>query len=85
MFANADRISNAIKTDTASFGTGGDVRFLNLFNFMKGSLSRGINTLRSIARFSVSAPSHHNPFSAVFTTNIAESNFRYTQANFGCD
>jgi hypothetical protein len=36
-------------------------------------------TPRSIARFSVSAPSHQNPFSAAFTTNIAESNFRYTQ------
>jgi hypothetical protein len=30
-------------------------------------------------RFSVSAPSHHNPFSAAFTINIAESNFRHTQ------
>jgi hypothetical protein len=28
---------------------------------------------------SASAPSHHNTFSAAFTTNIAESNFRYTQ------
>jgi hypothetical protein len=38
---------------------------------------------RSIARFSASAPSHHNPFSAVFTTNIAESNFWYMQGNPG--
>jgi hypothetical protein len=29
---------------------------------------------------SVSAPSNHNQFSVAFTTNIAESNFRYTHA-----
>jgi hypothetical protein len=28
---------------------------------------------------SISAPSNHTQFSAAFTTNIAESNFRYTQ------
>jgi hypothetical protein len=28
---------------------------------------------------SVSAPSNHNQFSVAFTTNIAESNFGYTQ------
>ena len=28
-------------------------------------------------RSSVSVPSHHNPSSAAFTTDIAESNFRY--------
>jgi hypothetical protein len=28
---------------------------------------------------SVSAPSNHNQFSLAFTTNIAESNFWYTQ------
>src|SRR5450830_1270449 len=34
---------------------------------------------RSIAQLSASVPSRHTRFSAVFTTNIAESNFRYTQ------
>ena len=36
---------------------------------------------RSIARLSASVPSRHTQFSAAFTTNIAESNFRYTQAS----
>jgi transposase InsO family protein len=36
-------------------------------------------TPRSIAQSSVSAPSHHARSSAAFTTNIAESNTRYTQ------
>ena len=35
---------------------------------------------RSIAPFSASAPSHHNLSSVDFITNIAESNFRYTQS-----
>jgi hypothetical protein len=34
---------------------------------------------RSIARFSVSVPSHHSLSSAAFTTNIVDSNFWYTQ------
>ena len=34
---------------------------------------------RSIARLSASVPSRHTQFSVAFTTNIAESNFRYTQ------
>jgi transposase InsO family protein len=34
---------------------------------------------RSIAPFSASAPSHHDPSSADFITNIAESDFRYRQ------
>jgi hypothetical protein len=37
-------------------------------------------TPRSIAPFSASAPSHHNLSSVDFITNIAESNFRYTQS-----
>src|SRR5450830_1057967 len=36
-------------------------------------------TRRSIARLSASVPSRHTQFSVDFTTNIAESNFRYTQ------
>jgi hypothetical protein len=36
-------------------------------------------TPRSIARLSASVPSRHTRFSVAFTTNIAESNFRYTQ------
>src|ERR1039458_8579341 len=35
---------------------------------------------RSIARLSASVPSRHTQFSVDFTTNIAESNFRYPQA-----
>jgi len=38
---------------------------------------------RSSARCSASVPSHHNPFSAAFIANIAESNFRYTQGYRG--
>ena len=34
---------------------------------------------RSIGRLSASALSHHGLSSAVFITNIAESDFRYTQ------
>src|ERR1019366_6781633 len=46
-------------------------------------MSRGLvvpytRTRRSIARSSASVPSRHTQFSAAFTTNIAESNFRYT-------
>src|SRR5665213_4502997 len=37
---------------------------------------------RSIARLSASVPSRHTQFWAAFTTNIAESNFRYTQVAF---
>src|ERR1039457_4577724 len=37
-------------------------------------------TRRSIAQLSVSVPSRHTQFSVAFTTNIAESNFWYTQA-----
>jgi hypothetical protein len=33
---------------------------------------------------SISAPSNHTQFSAAFTTNIAESNFRYTQVCSEC-
>src|SRR5204863_7004207 len=36
-------------------------------------------TPRSIAPFSASAPSHHSLSSADFITNIAESDFWYTQ------
>src|SRR5450830_1789111 len=36
-------------------------------------------TRRSVARLSASVPSRHTQFSVVFTTNIKESNFRYTQ------
>src|ERR1019366_9296026 len=47
-------------------------------------MSRGLivpytRTRRSIARSSASVPSRHTQFSVAFTTNIAESNFRYTQ------
>src|ERR1017187_1957106 len=48
-------------------------------------MSRGLivpytRTRRSIARLSASVPSRHTQFSVAFTANIAESNFRYTQA-----
>ena len=36
-----------------------------------------------MARSGVSAPSHHSRFSAAFTTNIAESSFRYTHVIHG--
>jgi hypothetical protein len=37
---------------------------------------------RSLARLSASASSHRGLSSAVFITNIAESDFRYTQEDF---
>ena len=45
----------------------------------RGPIDLWTRTPRSIAPFSASAPSHHNLSSADFITNIAESNFRYTQ------
>jgi transposase InsO family protein len=41
------------------------------------SLNKDAPFHRAIER---SVPSNHTQFSAAFTTNIAESNFRYTQA-----
>ncbi len=35
--------------------------------------------LQFIVLFSASAPAHHSLSSVAFTTNIGESNFRYTQ------
>jgi len=46
----------------------------------RGHIDLWIRTPRSIAPFSASAPSHHNLSSVDFITNIAESNFRYTQS-----
>ncbi len=46
----------------------------------RGPIDPWTRTPRSIAPFSASAPSHHSLSSAYFITNIAESNFRYTQA-----
>jgi hypothetical protein len=37
--------------------------------------------VQAVIRFSASAPSHRSLFFAAFTTNIAESNFWYTQAS----
>src|SRR5437762_14293876 len=45
----------------------------------RGPTDLWTRTPRSIAPFSASAPSHHNLSSADFITNIAESNFWYTQ------
>src|SRR5713226_8099072 len=45
----------------------------------RGPIDLWTRTPRSIAPFSASAPSHHNLSSADFITNIAESNFWYTQ------
>src|SRR5205823_634186 len=45
----------------------------------RGPIDPWTRTPRSIAPFSASAPSHHSLPSAYFITNIAESNFRYTQ------
>src|SRR5207245_8495177 len=54
----------------------------------RGPIDPWTRTPRSIAPFSASAPSHHSLSSADFITNIAESNFRYTQvmkaAEDGC-
>ena len=46
----------------------------------RGPIDLWTRTPRSIAPFSASAPSHHNLSSADFIINIAELNFRYTQA-----
>jgi hypothetical protein len=43
----------------------------------RGPIDLWTRTPRSIAPFSASAPSHHDPSSADFITNIAESDFRY--------
>jgi len=43
-------------------------------------IARSIKMLRSIGRFSASALSHHGLSSAVCITNVAESDFRHTQA-----
>jgi hypothetical protein len=45
----------------------------------RGRIDLWTRTPRSIAPFSASAPSHHNLSSADFITNIAESDFWYTQ------
>jgi hypothetical protein len=45
----------------------------------RGPIDLWTRTPRFIAPFSALAPSHHNLSSADFITNIAESNFRYTQ------
>src|SRR5437016_7345916 len=45
----------------------------------RGPIDLWTRTPRSMAPFSASAPSHHSLSSADFITNIAESNFRYTQ------
>src|SRR6266446_7004470 len=45
----------------------------------RGPIDLWTRTPRSIAPFSASAPSHHNQSSAHFITNIAESDFWYTQ------
>jgi hypothetical protein len=42
-------------------------------------IARSTKMPRSIGRLSASALSHHGLSSAVFITNIAESDFRYTQ------
>jgi hypothetical protein len=50
--------------------------------YNKSRTHRSLNKApRFIVRFSVSAPSNHSLSSAAFTTNIAESNFRYTQVH----
>jgi hypothetical protein len=41
-------------------------------------IARSTKMLRSIGRLSASALSHHGLSSAVFITNIAESDFRHT-------
>src|SRR2546429_8789954 len=48
----------------------------------RGPIDLWTRTPRSIAPFSAAAPSHHNLSSADFITNIAESDFWYTQAYF---
>jgi hypothetical protein len=51
--------------------------------YNKSRTHRSLNKdSRSIMLFSASASSRHSLSSAAFTTNIAESNFRYTQAPF---
>ena len=45
----------------------------------RGAIDLCTRTPRFIAPFSASAPSHHNLSSVDFITNIAESNFWYTQ------
>src|SRR5436853_6825571 len=45
----------------------------------RGPIDLWTRTPRSIAPFSASAPSHHSLSSADFITNIAESDFWYTQ------
>jgi hypothetical protein len=42
-------------------------------------IARSTKMPRSIGRLSASALSHHDLSSAVFITNIAESDFRHTQ------
>src|SRR5260370_658660 len=48
----------------------------------RGPIDLWIRTPRSIVPFSASAPSHHDPSSADFITNIAESDFRYRQRSY---
>src|SRR5439155_24604058 len=50
----------------------------------RGPIDPWTRTPRSIAPFSAAAPSHHSLSSADFITNIAESNFRYTQGQADC-
>ncbi len=45
----------------------------------RGLIDLWTRTPQFIVLFSASAPSHHSLSSVAFTTNIAESNFRYTQ------
>src|SRR5260370_39836024 len=48
----------------------------------RGPIDLWTRTPRFIAPFSASAPSHHNLSSADFITNIAESDFWYTQRSY---
>src|SRR5262249_14888787 len=49
----------------------------------RGFIARWTRMPHSTGRLSASASSHHSLFSAAFITNIAESDFRYTQVGTG--
>jgi hypothetical protein len=69
VYARNDAAGNALDVGAAMLPT----------TMRRGPIDLSTRTPRSTARFSVSALSDHSPFSAAFTTNIAESDFRYTQ------
>src|SRR5246127_2326642 len=56
---------------------------VHLRQILRGSIDLSTTMPLSIARLSASAPSSHDLSLAAFTINIAESNFRHTQAARG--